>query len=352
VHDRVDGLQIKAETGAATVRALQAEKNVTLGDFDRSVHDADTPIENNMAVKVLRAFSVPIDFDGTIAAVQTTYHRRGGFLEDATAQLSPGGALGVRDAPKEIDETTTVSLRTMKTGTLQVDGELIKYEAPALTVAELLDEYDVTLDDVDVTRPIGVTEILPAEMPDGSEVSIAVDRVRNQTEDVIEPYSLPDQRQADPALDVTAPERVVPGKGGTQTVTYLLIHENGVVTERKPVNAVPIDPAVPTVTYYGTKYNPRWDKIAECETATNWEHTGSGRMREGSKGPNVYQGGLGIWYGNWDYYKGDGWPADANLASKYQQIIVAERIKDEHGWGAWGCSKTLGYAKEDGKRTT
>jgi len=345
VNVRVDGRVIRAETGAATVGALLTEKNVTLGDYDRTVPDVNTPIENEMTVQVLRAVPVPVDFDGTATVVHTTHDRSARFLEDATAQLSPGASLGVRDASKEIDETTTVFVRTRKTGVLIVDGEFIEYDAPALTVAELLEEYDVKLDDADVTRPIGVTDVLPTEMPDGSEVSIAVDRVLNETEDIIEPYSLPDQRLPDENLDVTAPERVVPGKAGTQTVTYLLIHENGVVTERKPVNAVPIDPAIPTVTYYGTKYDQRWDKIAQCETGTNWEHQGSG-----NGGRNTYQGGLGIWFGNWDAYKDDGWPKDANEATKYQQVIVAERIKDDHGWGAWGCAKTLGYAKEDGRR--
>jgi uncharacterized protein YabE (DUF348 family) len=350
VDVRVDGSLIKAETGAATVGALLAEKKVTLGEFDRAQPDVSAAIENKMTVKVLRAVPVPVDFDGTPTAVQTTHRRPAGFLDDATAQLSPGAALGVRDAPKEIDETTPVAVRTRKTGVVLVDGESIEYDAPALTVAELLVELDVKLDDLDVTGPFGVTDVLPAQMEDGGKVSIAVFRVRNVTEDVIEPYSLPDERQPDAAMDVTAPERVVPGRAGTQTVTYLLIHENGVVTRRKPVNAVPIDPAVPTVTYYGTKYDPRWDKIAECETGRyTAPHPQAGELKWDIIRP-VYQGALGIWYGNWSSYKDKGWPKNAGQATQYQQIIVAERIRADHGWGAWGCGKTLGYTHDDGKR--
>ncbi|MSO78896.1 MAG: hypothetical protein EXQ79_04745 [Acidimicrobiia bacterium] len=100
-----------------------------------------------------------------------------------------------------------------------------------------------------------------------------------------------------------------------------------------------MNPATPKVTIIGTKYDPKWDKIAGCETGGNW-----GRLKD------TYQGGLGIWYGNWSAYGGKAFAKNAGNATKYQQIIVAERIKAEHGFGAWGCGKTLGYAKEDGKR--
>jgi uncharacterized protein YabE (DUF348 family) len=345
VDVRVDGRVISAETGVETVGDLLTEQNVALGEYDRATPDLSTPIENKMVVRVQRAFPVPVNFDGTTGVVQTTYRRVDGFLQDAVAQLSPGAALGVRDVPKRIDESTTVAVRTKKTGVMSVDGEVIEYDTPAHTVSELLEDYDIKLDDADVTGPYGVSDVLPAVREDGSRVSIAVIRVRNDTEVKDEPYSLPDERLPDPNMDVMAPERVVPGKSGIQTVTYLRIHRNGVVTDLVPVSAVAVDPAVPTRTYFGTKYDRRWDKIAECET---------GRSDDGSLKWDImksrYQGALGIWFGNWSAYKDKGWPKNAGNATQYQQIIVAERILADHGWGAWGCGKTLGYTRDDGHR--
>ena len=347
VEIRVDGQRFSAETGVATVGDALAEQGVELGTFDRAIPDVSAPIENGMSVRVLRAFPVPVSFDGSPTVVQTTYRNAEGFATDAEAQLSPGTPVGLHEPPERITELTTVEVRTRKIGVLQADGQIIEYDSPALTVRELLADLDIVLDEADVTGPIGLDDVLPTMQPNGDRVSIALFRVQNKTFTEDEPYTLPDEIRPDDTVPVTTPYRVVPGVPGVQRVTYLLIHENGVVTEQVPIAYEPLNPAQPTITYYGTIYNPRWDKIAECETGTNWEHTGSG-----NGGRNTYQGGLGIWYGNWDSYKDDGWPKDANEATKYQQIVVAERIKDDHGWGAWGCSKTLGYAKEDGKRIT
>ncbi|MEX0664957.1 MAG: transglycosylase family protein [Acidimicrobiia bacterium] len=351
VDVRVDGRLIAAETGVDTVGDLLVEQNVALGEFDRTTPDASTPIDNNMTVRVLRAFAVPVNFDGTLGEVQTTYRHADGFLEDATAQLNAGGAaLGVLDAPNRIDESTAVAVRTRKTGVLVVDSEFIEYDAPVHTVAELLAAYDVKLDDIDTTSPYGVADVLPAVAADGDKVAIAVNRNRNETEAVDEVYSLPDQMFPDPNVAVTAPNRVVRGKPGVHTVTYLIIRQNGVVTGRVATGAVDVEPAVPTITYYGVKYDSRWDKIAECETGRYGpSHPKAGELKWDIIKP-VYQGALGIWYDNWSALKDKGWAKNAGHATKYQQIIVAERILAEHGWGAWGCAKTLGYTKDDGKR--
>jgi uncharacterized protein YabE (DUF348 family) len=365
----VDGRTISTETKVATVADVLEDEGVQLGEYDRAVPDASTPVENELSVKVLRAFTVPVAFDGTPTTIQTTYREAGdGFIEDATEQLSPDARIGFLDPPKRITDSTPVVVNTFKSGVLLVDGRTVEYDSPAHTVREMLADNGITLAAGDVTRPPGLDDVLVPMNSDGSRVAIALIRVQNETIELVEAYSLPDQFQADATMDVTAPYRLVPGKAGTQVVTYVLTHENGVATGQVPVAWAPIDVAVPNITYYGTKYNPRWDKIAQCETGNdkdglpygpmgNWDHTGSG-----NRGPNTYQGGTGIWSGNWDSYRNEiiaeglwggaeAWPKDANEATKWQQIIVAERIKDDHGWGAWGCGKTLGYAKEDGKRT-
>lgn len=75
-----------------------------------------------------------------------------------------------------------------------------------------------------------------------------------------------------------------------------------------------------------------WDELAICETGGNWQHYNS-----------TYQGGLGFYHGSWDAYKPPGFPADAHIATREQQIVVGQRILDDVGWGAWpACSIRLG----------
>ncbi len=334
VDVRVDGRVISTETGVDTVGELLAEQQVVLDDYDRPIPAAETPIENKMVVKVLRAEPITVNFDGVAAVVETTYHNADGFIADATTQLSPGGAIGLIDPPKRFTRLDTPVVRTIKTGALQVDGDLIEYASPAHTVAELLANLDVTLDDADITTPYGLSDVLP------NEVTVAVSRVRNETVTKEETYTLPDVVQEDPTMDVSAAPIVTEGVPGIQAVTYQVIRHNNVVADEIPVgDPVPLNPAIPKITIIGALYDPKWDKIAECETGSNWDAKGF-----------KYQGGTGIYYKNWSYYGGKAFAPTGGQATKYQQIIVAERIRAEHGWGAWGCGKTLGYAKEDGKR--
>ena len=338
---RVGGKVISTQTGTATVAGLLSENHITLGDHDRVVPGLKAHITNGMTVDVLRAFSVVVNFDGDAKTVFTT---RGidttQFLADAASQLGITSPVGLRNPPKRITQGQTLQLRTYKRGTLLVDGQTVQYNAPLYQVRELLEDYKVKLGPQDVTVPYGANDALP------EVASIAVNRVLTDTTYQDEPYSVPDQQQPDATLPVDK-TRLVAGHGGTQRVTYELVHHNGVVVQKIPISYVPIVPAVPNITYYGTVYDPRWDKIAQCETGTNWQHRGSGPA-----GPNTYQGGLGIWYGNWKAQGGTAFAPSADQATKYEQIIIAMRIQKKYGWGAWGCGKTLGYAKEDGKRIT
>ncbi|MBV8930267.1 MAG: transglycosylase family protein, partial [Mycobacteriaceae bacterium] len=68
-----------------------------------------------------------------------------------------------------------------------------------------------------------------------------------------------------------------------------------------------------------------WDQVARCESGGNWGiNTGNG-----------YQGGLQFTPGTWSGHGGGQYAASANLASKDQQIAVAERVLASQGRGAW-----------------
>ena len=76
-----------------------------------------------------------------------------------------------------------------------------------------------------------------------------------------------------------------------------------------------------------------WDKLAQCESGGNWAiNTGNG-----------YHGGLQFNAQTWQAYGGGEFAPTANLATREQQIAVAERTLAQQGWGAWpACSASLG----------
>ncbi|MGK5631918.1 transglycosylase family protein [Streptomyces sp. URMC 123] len=73
-----------------------------------------------------------------------------------------------------------------------------------------------------------------------------------------------------------------------------------------------------------------WDCIAECESGGNWQaNTGNG-----------YYGGLQFWQPTWKAYGGLAYARRADLATREQQIKVAQKVLAAQGWKAWPtCSQ-------------
>ena len=78
-----------------------------------------------------------------------------------------------------------------------------------------------------------------------------------------------------------------------------------------------------------------WDRLAQCESGGNW-HINTG---------NGYYGGLQFSQSTWSANGGTKYAPRADLASREQQIAIAERVLAAQGWGAWpACSSSLGLS--------
>ena len=82
-----------------------------------------------------------------------------------------------------------------------------------------------------------------------------------------------------------------------------------------------------------------WDDVAACESGGDWNiNTGNG-----------YYGGLQFAASTWSGYGGDAYAPTANLASKSQQIAIAQRVLAGQGPGAWPtCSVEAGLTRSNG----
>ncbi|MEU1365584.1 transglycosylase family protein [Streptomyces sp. NPDC005803] len=82
-----------------------------------------------------------------------------------------------------------------------------------------------------------------------------------------------------------------------------------------------------------------WDRVAECE---------SGGMWSADLG-NGYYGGLQFSQDLWKSYGGDSYAERADLASRSQQIAVAEKVLADRGSKAWpSCAVVSGLAVDTG----
>jgi hypothetical protein len=70
-----------------------------------------------------------------------------------------------------------------------------------------------------------------------------------------------------------------------------------------------------------------WDKIAQCESTGNWSiNSGNG-----------YYGGLQFDVQTWIGAGGGAYAPNASLATKAQQIDIANRVYAQRGLSPWGC---------------
>lgn len=99
---------------------------------------------------------------------------------------------------------------------------------------------------------------------------------------------------------------------------------------------VPVpQPTVVTTTAPPVDSGSVWDRLCQCEATGNW-HINSG---------NGYYGGLQFHPGTWKAYGGHEFASNAHLASREQQIVVAERVLAAKGgrFSDWpGCRAKLG----------
>jgi murein DD-endopeptidase MepM/ murein hydrolase activator NlpD len=76
-----------------------------------------------------------------------------------------------------------------------------------------------------------------------------------------------------------------------------------------------------------------WDSLASCESGGDW----------GANTGNGYSGGLQFHPGTWLAHGGADFAPAAHLATREEQVAIAERVLITQGWRAWpACSALLG----------
>jgi hypothetical protein len=92
--------------------------------------------------------------------------------------------------------------------------------------------------------------------------------------------------------------------------------------------------AVITVTVAPSAPIGVWDRLARCESGGDWTSV----SRSG-----VYRGGLQFDQPTWRSYGGTAYASSAHLASRTQQIAVAERLRSARGFQPWPvCRRVVG----------
>ena len=343
----VDGTQMTVATMKSRVIDVVTENGYDVGERDDLYPAGDQAVHQSDAIVLRRSRPLQISLDGQNSQeVWTT----ASTVDEALSQLSmtdkaPAAASRGSRVPLGGMSLPVVSAKNVpivvpqapRVANVQInDGGAVRtVHLAAPNVADLLAAAGAPLDQSDSVVP-------PASSPVVEGMQILVSRVR--IEKVTQRVPLPpnNTRVEDPTMNMSRQVVENPGTPGVQDVTFAIAKVNGTETGRLPVANVIVAPAVDGVLRVGTKPGTEvppvtnggtWDALAGCEAGGNWAiNTGNG-----------FFGGVQFDQNTWERNGGLRYAARADLATREEQIAIAEVTRARQGWGAWPvCSGRVG----------
>jgi uncharacterized protein YabE (DUF348 family) len=350
----VDGQEVVVWTTAATVEDALAQIGRDPSDYQLSAdRSRSIPVEG-FSLTANTLHSLTINDRGTSTSVVSPARTVGDLL---TAQ---GITLGASDrvtpaVGTALTEGLTVTIVTLPTITV-TDGTNagVPFLTDAPDVATLLVNQGIGVNPGDI-----VTPALTTPLTDGLQVSVARVVVSQTTETVELPQ--PDDKQVkDSDLEKGTTSVESEGHPGSAQVTFDVTTTNGVETGRTETGRTVTTEAVASVVHVGTKSaavsssnsgsssssssssdessdsdaptssgssGVNWDGIANCESTNNWSiNTGNG-----------YYGGLQFDSRTWLGAGGGQYAPRADLATREEQIAIAEVLYSQRGLSPWAC---------------
>jgi uncharacterized protein YabE (DUF348 family) len=333
----VDGKVSSVQTFGGTVGQVVESAKVELQAADRVSPAADARVEDGSVINVNLAKAVKISLDGAEKTVNTTSAN----VEGLVTELGVASASEV-SAPKDAQLAVSgsfVAISTPKTVSILADGKASKTTTTAASVAEILKDAGVSVGAGDRISQPGNARVV-------NDMVIKVSRV-DSSKTAATSEEVPFETLSSENADMFVGEKKVTQAGvpGKVDKNFKLVLVDGREAARTLVSEnVSVQPVTEKVAV-GTKEKPKteaantgaaapammneamWDKIAQCESTGNWSiNSGNG-----------YYGGLQFDIQTWIGSGGGAYAPNASLATKAQQIDIANRVYAQRGLSPWGC---------------
>ena len=332
----VDGRASRVELFGSTVGDVLAAKDVTVGAHDLVVPSAGSAIHDGETVTVRHGRELTLTIDGTSHRYWTTATSLDAALSELGVRTEGARLSATRSMPLG-RQGLSVTMTTPKRVTVVVDGARRSVTSTAPTVGALLVEAGDAPGVLDRVSPS-----MDATVTAGQ--TITVDKVveRTVTETLPIPYAT--TTKSDSSMYVGQTRTATAGHAGSKQVTSHRRYVGGTLVSTEVLSSAVLSLPVSRVLLVGTKPMPSagatsgaglnianaamWDRIAQCESGGNW-HINTG---------NGYYGGLQFAQATWVSNGGLDFAARADLASREQQITVANRLYAHSGLSPWGCA--------------
>ena len=350
VNVSVDGTATSAHVFGSTVADVLDSQGIAVKPGDVVVPAADAAISDGDTITVKYARMLKLTVDGKTRQIRTTETTVDGALL-ALGLRGEGARLSVSRSQTIGRQGLSVAIVTPKAVTVTVDGKKRTKTVAAGTVGEALTQLGVRLGKADKVNPPVTTRLT-------SGAKIAVQRVQTKDSTVTESVAFATTRTKTNDLFTDQTKVSRSGVDGVRTVTVRSTVVDGKVIGKKQLSSKVTKAPVSRILLVGTKARPvaapaapaapapsastggstsgaglnlarasMWDQIAQCESSGNW-HINTG---------NGYYGGLQFLTSTWLGYGGGDFASRADLASREQQITVANRLYADNGISQWQC---------------
>ncbi|WP_426939386.1 transglycosylase family protein [Pseudarthrobacter sp. S3] len=338
----VDGKVTSVQSFGGTVGQVVKSANVELQSADRVSPSADAKVENGTVINVNMAKAVKVSLDGSEKTINTTAPDVAGLVTELGVASSSSVSVP-KDAQLAV-AGSFVSISTPKSVSIVADGKAATATTTAGTVAQVLTDAGITLGVDDRTSQPGNAHVV-------NNMVVKVSRVdTSQTAATTEDVAFDSMTTESAELFKGEKEVTQAGVAGKVDKSFKLVMVDGREASRTLVSETVSVPAVTEKVTVGTKAKPvavavtaagtstgaaapammneaMWDKIAQCESTGNWSiNSGNG-----------YYGGLQFDIRTWIGSGGGAYAPNASLATKAQQIDIANRIYAQRGLQPWGC---------------
>jgi uncharacterized protein YabE (DUF348 family) len=347
----LDGATSSVHVFGSTVGDLLAKQDVPVGEHDIVQPAADAPLRDGDTVVVRYGRKLTVTQDGKTTDYWTTATSVDGALAELGIRADSAKLSVSRSEPLG-RSGLALTITTPKNVTVSVDGASKTVASTGPTVADALQQLEVTLGAQDRVNPA-------PETPLTEGLAVTINRVEKKTVSETQPVAFGVTSQDDATLAKGTKKTTTQGVAGEQSATFDEVwvdgklesrNQTGTQVTKNPVNqvvavgtkvAAPAPapaPAPATTTPAPSAGNTSgaglnlanaamWDRIARCESGGNW-HINTG---------NGYYGGLQFAQSTWLANGGADFAGRADLASREQQITVANRVYAKSGTQAWGC---------------
>ena len=349
----VDGHTSSVHVLGSTVGDLLAKQDITVGAHDSVSPAANQALEDGETVVVRYGRKLVVSLDGKT----TDYYTTATTVDEALAQLGIRADAAARLSVSRSEPLgragLTMSIASPRSIIVTVDGKALPKVTTVATVAAALQQLEITVGPHDWVQPA-----LSTAVTDG--LAISVKRVAKKAVTQRQAIGFSTVRTNDATLTAGTTRTSAEGAAGVRTLTWSETWIDGRLASRLQASSTVTTPPVNRVLAVGTKPAPvaappappaptpapsppsgptsggglnlanaaMWDRIAACESGGNWSiNTGNG-----------YYGGLQFDSGTWLSNGGADFASRADLASREQQITVANRLYAARGLGPWGCA--------------